>query len=381
MFQEDNPERAVRVGSRRAGWALLVVTVASALGLSFLPAPYVIGQPGPTYDTLGEVTVDGSEVPLIAIEDEPAHPEFAEIRLTTVTSVGNPESLPSWFEVMSAWLSPERSVMPVEAVFPEGMTYEQTQEAARIDMENSQQEAIAAALTYLEIPYDSYLEVAATLEGGPSEGVIVQGDIVVEAAGEAIGDVTRLRELIAENGVQKPLDITVERDGVRELLQVIPRMSDGPEPVPVIGVLVSGRYDFPVQVNIQLEKVGGPSAGLAFALGLVERMTDEVIADSLNIAATGTIAADGTVGPVGGTPQKVYGAAKAGAEVMFIPLANCQDVSEPVVRGVRIVPVRSLGEAIESLELIHEDRDPPTCTNPLPTVPSVESQGYSQTGL
>ena len=127
--------------------------------------------------------------------------------------------------------------------------------------------------------------------------------------------------------------------------------------------------------------MGGPSAGLAFALGLVERMTDEVIADSLNIAATGTIAADGTVGPVGGTPQKVYGAAKAGAEVMFIPLANCQDVSEPVVRGVRIVPVRSLGEAIESLELIHEDRDPPTCTNPLPTVPSVESQGYSQTGL
>lgn len=381
MFGGGDAEDTLRRGSNRAGWGLLALTLAATVGITFLPAPYIISQPGPTYDTLGEVTVDEDDVPLIDIPEEPEHPEFAEIRLTTVTSLGSPDDLPAWFEVMVAWLSPERTVMPVTTVYPEGVSYEDAREAARIEMENSQQEAIAAALGYLDIPYESFLEVATALEGGPSEGVLMEGDIVVEAAGEPIRDVTRLRDLIADNGVQSPIDIVVERDGQRQNLQVIPRMSEGPEPMPVIGVLVSGRYDFPVQVNIQLQRVGGPSAGLAFALGLVERLTDEVIAGSIKVAATGTIAADGTVGSIGGTRQKAYGAARDGAEVMFIPLANCADVSEPFVRGVQLVPVRTLSEAIESLELLQAGEQAPTCDSPMPVVPTVESQGSNSPGL
>lgn len=381
MFQDGDPAPTLRRGSRRAGWGLLALTLIGALALTLLPAPYIISQPGPTYDTLGDVTVDDVEVPLIEIPDEPAHPEFANIRLTTVTSLGNPDRLPNWFEVVSAWVSSEKSILPVESVYPPGVSYEETREAAQIEMENSQQEAIAAALTYLDIPYDSFLEVAATLEGGPSEGVILEGDIIVRAAGEDIRDVTRLRELIADNGVQSPITLVVRRGGTEQELQVIPRMSEGPEPQPVIGVLVAGRYDFPIEVNIQLQKVGGPSAGLAFALGLVERLTVEVIAGSLNVAATGTIAADGSVGAIGGTVQKLYGAARDGAEVMFIPLGNCSDVSEPNVRGVRVVPVRSLSEALESLELIQAGEEPPSCDSPLPTLPTVESQGATSRGL
>lgn len=381
MFSSSDPSQSVRAGSRRAGWALLLATALIAVGVSLVPAPYVINQPGPTYDTLGEVRVDETDVPLITVADEPEHPEFAEIRLTTVTRLGSPDNLPSWGEVIAAWLSPERAIVPVEQAFPPGVTYEQTREAARVEMENSQQEAIAAAFNYLEIPFDSFLVVVQAMEGGPSEGVFEPGDVVVRAGGQPVGDVTTLRALIAENGVQEPMTIVVERDGVEKSLEVLPRMSEGAEPFPAVGVLVSGQYDFPVDVDIALSNVGGPSAGLAFALGIVERMTDDLIADSLTIATTGTISADGTVGGVGGVLQKSYGAAAAGAEYFLIPQDNCDLVSQESVRGTQIVPVRTLAEAIEVLDLIRQGEPVPTCSNPLTAQPSEESQRAGVKGL
>jgi len=381
MFSSPDPTRSVRSGSRRAGWALLLVTVFAAAGVSLVPAPYVINQPGPTYDTLGDVQVDDHEVPLITVHGEPEHPELAEIRMTTVTRLGSPESLPSWGEVIAAWLSPERAILPVEQAFPPGLTYEQTREAARIDMQNSQQEAIAAALGYLDIPYDSFLVVVQAMEGGPSEGVFEPGDIVLRAGGVEVRDVTKLRALIADNGTQTPIDIVVDRDGVELDLQVLPKMSDGPEPFPAVGVLVSGQYSFPVDVEIQLSNVGGPSAGLPFALGIIERMTDELIADSLMISATGTISADGTVGGVGGVLQKAYGASAAGSEYFLIPRSNCDLVPQESVRGTRIVPVNSLSEAIDVLDKIQQGESLPSCTQPQGASPSEESQGVGAKGL
>jgi PDZ domain-containing protein len=380
VFSGADPTRAVRDGSRRAGWALLALSLVGAFGLTALPAPYVISQPGPTYDTLGSVTVDDQDIALIEVRDQPDYPEFAEIRLTTVTRLGSPENLPTWLDVISAWLSPQRSVTPVDVAFPPGVSYEETREAAAVEMENSQQEAIAAAFTYLDIPYDSFLDVAATLEGGPSEGVILEGDIILSAAGEIVGEVTRLREIIAENGVQQPLDLIVERDGVERDLQVIPRMSEGPEPFPAIGVLVSGQYEFPIDISIQLQNVGGPSAGLAFALGVVERLTEEVVADSFVIAATGSISASGNVGPIGGVAQKAYGAAESGAEWFLIPAENCDAVVSTQIRGLTIVPVRTLDDAMGVLESIHLGEELPSCQN-LSALPSDESQGEDAPGL
>ncbi len=380
VFSGADPTRAVRDGSRRAGWALLALSLVGAFGLTALPAPYVISQPGPTYDTLGSVTVDDQEIALIEVRDQPDYPEFAEIRLTTVTRLGSPENLPTWLDVISAWLSPQRSVTPVDVAFPPGVSYEETREAAAVEMENSQQEAIAAAFTYLDIPYDSFLDVAATLEGGPSEGVILEGDIILSAAGESVGEVTRLREIISENGVQQPLDLIVERDGVERDLQVIPRMSEGPEPFPAIGVLVSGQYEFPIDISIQLQNVGGPSAGLAFALGVVERLTEEVVADSFVIAATGSISASGNVGPIGGVAQKAYGAAESGAEWFLIPAENCDAVVSTQIRGLTIVPVRTLDDAMGVLESIHLGEELPSCQN-LSALPSDESQGEDSPGL
>lgn len=361
LFHDDDPRPVLRDGSRRAGWALLIGTLVVALGLSVLPAPYVIDRPGPTYNTLGTITVDDTEVPLIRVIDQPDYDQRAELRVTTVTRVGNPDALPSWIEVVQAWVAPERSLTPVDEAFPPGVTLEQNREAARIDMENSQQESIAAALSYLDIDYDSSLEVADTLAGGPSEGVIQPGDLIAEAAGMAVGDVTQLRGIIAENGVQQPLTITVERSGAREIVEVIPRMSEGPTPIPVIGVLVSGVYDFPLEVEIELGSVGGPSAGLMFALGLVEKLTEEQVAGSLRVAGSGTISAAGEVGPVGGIRHKVFGAADSGAEWFLIPRDNCADIQGLTPRGLTVVPVSTLSEAVDALGLAMADQPVPQC--------------------
>ena len=361
LFSDSDPTASVRSGSRRAGWALLSMTAIAAIGLSLLPAPYVIDQPGPTYDTLGVIEVDDKEVPLITVPNEAEYRDDAHLWVTTVNRLGNPDNLPSWVEVIGAWASGERAVTPVDQAFPPGLSLEENREAARIDMENSQQESIAAALNYLDIDYDSSLVVVQSIEGGPSEDVVQPDDVIISGSGEPVADVTRLRELIADNGVQNPMSLQVLRNGREETLEVIPRMSEGEPSVPVIGVLVSGRYDFPFDITIELGSVGGPSAGLMFALGIVEKLTDEQIAGSLAVAGSGTISAQGDVGPVGGTRHKIYGAAESGAEWFFIPRANCPDVAGLSPNGIGVVPVDTLTEAVEALELILTDDTPPSC--------------------
>ncbi len=361
LFSDADPRASLRDGSRRAGWALLSATVLVAVILSLLPAPYVIDRPGPTYDTLGTVSVDDEDIPLISLPDQPEYDQRAQLRLTTVTRVGNPESLPSWVEVVGAWISPERSLTPVDQAFPPGLTLEANREAARIEMENSQQESIAAALSYLDIDFESYLQVADTLDGGPSEGVIDAGDIIVEAGGRLVSDVTELRGFIADNGVQAPMVFVVEREGQTVSVEVIPRMSEGETPIPVIGVLVSGIYDFPLTIDIELGSVGGPSAGLMFALGLVEKLTEEHIAGSLRVAGSGTITASGEVGPVGGIRHKAYGAANAGAEWFLIPRDNCADLDGLAPGGITVIPVDTLSDAVSALEAAMADQPVAQC--------------------
>jgi PDZ domain-containing protein len=362
LYTSPDPSAHIRERSRVVGWLLLAFTVVTTLVLSLLPAPYVIDQPGPTYDTLGEVETDQGAVALIAAPGTPEYPQSGQLRLTTVTRVGNPDSLPSWWSVMGAWVTREKSVMPVDAAFPPGRTVEQNREVARIDMENSQQEAIAAAFGYLNTPYTSFVRVESVIEGGPSEGVIREGDIIAQAAGVPVADVTQLRALIAENGVQEAITITVNRGGSERQIPVIPRMSDGPRPIPAIGVLVSGRYEFSVPVEIQLENVGGPSAGLIFALGVVEKLTPEEVVPPAVIAGTGTITASGEVGGVGGVRHKAFGAAEAGARLFLIPRDNCDQVRGVSISGMDIVPVDTLEKAVDALAGSRGGAPLPSCS-------------------
>jgi PDZ domain-containing protein len=361
IFDSADPSANVQRRSRVAGWLMLSFTMVIVVGLSFFPAPYVIDNPGPTYDTLGAVTVGDKEVDLIVISGDQIYESTGSLLLTTVTRSGNPESLPGWFDVLQGWFDPTRTVIPVDVAFPRGISVEENREAAAFEMQNSQQEAVAAALGYVGVPYTSRLVVAQALEGGPSEGVLLPGDVIVEARGTSVETVSALREIIAASGVMSPLSLTVKREGSVREVQVLPRMSEGSERVPMIGILVSGTYEFPLEVDIALENIGGPSAGIMFALGIVEKLTEDDLTAGLVVAGTGTIDAQGQVGPIGGIRHKMHGAARSGGTWFLAPRANCSEVVGRIPDGVIVIPVATLAEAVTALELIQTGQPLPTC--------------------
>jgi PDZ domain-containing protein len=346
-----------RLRGRRVGWLLLALTLFGVFGLAVLPSPYVIERPGPVIDTLGTVTIDGEDVPLIQIPSQPTFESAGSLSLTTVNVFGNRDQAPSWFEVMQAWIDPSQSVVPIDAVFPPGISTEDRREQSRIDMENSQQEAIAAAMRAIGEPYESQLRVVDTLAGSPAEGVLEARDLIFSVNDEPVRDVTALRAAIAANGTDTPVELGIQRSGSDLAVEVTPILSEGETPVPVIGVLISGEYIFPFEVEIELENVGGPSAGMMFALGIIDTLTRDSLAGGEEVAGTGTISADGSVGPIGGIVQKMHGALGAGADWFLAPAANCSDVAGNIPNGIEVFAVSTLDDAIGVLQTIADDGD------------------------
>jgi PDZ domain-containing protein len=175
--------------------------------------------------------------------------------------------------------------------------------------------------------------------------------------GDAVRDVTALRAAIARNGTAAPVSLGVIRGGSESVLEVTPVLSEGQDRVPVIGVLIAGQYVFPLDITIELENVGGPSAGMMFALGIIDKLTPDSLAGGADVAGTGTIGADGAVGPIGGIVQKMYGARDAGAEWFLSPVANCNEVAGNVPGDLEVFSVSTLDEAIGVLQTIAEKGD------------------------
>ena len=365
IFTDLEPERPRHRRFAVVGWVLLIAALLGIVVVALVPAPYVIEQPGPVYDTLGEVTVGGEQVPLIDIPDETTYPTAGTLDMLTVTVSGNREQPPSWFEVATAYFDPSKAVVPVDEVYPEGVTQEQSNEQGRLDMENSQKEAVAAALRELGYELGGTVTVAETQPGLPADGVLQAGDLLVSVNGETFADVTELREAIAENGVDAPAEFVVERGGERVTEEVTPVLAEDGETA-VVGVYVEGQYDFPFEVEIQLENVGGPSAGMMFALGIMDKLTEGELNGGEDVAGTGTIAGSGEVGPIGGIRQKMYGAVRAGAEWFLAPADNCSEVVGHVPDGLTVFSVATLDDALAALEVVAEGGDTaslPTCSS------------------
>lgn len=354
-----------RRGLRPAiGWVLLVGAVIGAVTIGMLPAPYVVERPGPVYDTLGTVEIDGDDVPLIDIPGTDTYPTEGELDMLTVYVDGSRENPRTWVQVALAWFDPTRGVLPVDAVFPEGQTEEQSDEESSIDMQNSQSSAVAAALTELDIPYDTTVIAAGVQTGAPADGVLEAGDEIVAIDGAPIGDPDELRAAIAANGTDAALSLDIRRDGRDLTVTLTPAPSEDDPAVPVIGILTGATYDFPFDVDVTLDNVGGPSAGMMFALAIYDKLTQGALAGGEHIAGTGTIAGDGTVGPIGGIRQKLYGARDAGADWFLAPTDNCDEVAGHVPSGITVFATTSLDDSIEIVERLASGGDTgdlPTC--------------------
>ncbi|HEY9307460.1 MAG TPA: PDZ domain-containing protein, partial [Microbacterium sp.] len=286
-------------------WALAVAMVVLLI-ITFLPTSYVIQRPGPVYNTLGTAeNADGEEVPLISVEGAETFPTDGSLDLLTVQVQGNREHTPSWFELAMAWFDPSRAVMPIDSIFPADQTTEERNEESAQMMVDSQHEATAAALTELGYDVGAQLSVYSVIDGAAAEGILEDGDIILEADGEAVTEVSTLRSVI-NDGDGAPVELVIERDGEQQTVEVTPKelTDESGETTWVLGVNLITDYDFPIDVTIQLNNVGGPSAGMMFALGIIDTLTPDELNGGEQVAGTGTITADGEVGPIGGIRQK-----------------------------------------------------------------------------
>lgn len=358
--EEPRRKRARRPNGRSVSAVLLFVALFLGATLAVIPSPYVIETPGPVYDTLGVTEEGGEDVPLITTPEDRSYPTEGSLDMLTVSVVGSPSNLPSWVDIALAWFDRSKSIQPVEAVYPDGTSADDQQEASRIQMVNSQQEATAAALTELDFDIPRTVSVAQIVEGSPAVAVLEEGDVLTGVNGAAVVDLPQLREAIAENGTQKPAELEILRDGVAQQVSVTPVLEQG---VAIIGVAIGVEYDFPFRVDIRLRDVGGPSAGLMFALGIYDKLTPGALTGGESIAGTGTIDARGAVGAIGGIRQKLYGAERAGATWFLAPAENCDEVVGHIPGGLNVVSVETLDDALEALTAIADDDE----TSSLPT--------------
>ncbi|MCL2455370.1 MAG: PDZ domain-containing protein [Micrococcales bacterium] len=325
--------------------------------LSLLPAPYVVNQPGPTRDVLGEM----GGTPLISISGAQTYPSTGQLRLTTVSATGMP-GFPAYpFQVLGAWSSPSSRVLPLESQVSSTATREEIDEQNQLQMVSSQELAVVAALTELGYEVPATLTVAGVMDGSGADGVLAKGDIVVGLDGVPTKDYATLIRTLRDTAPGTTVQVDVHRGATRLRVPVV--TGERPGGGALLGIVVDPNFDPPVEVTVNVPDIGGPSAGLMFALGIIDMLTPEDEADGAIIAGTGTIDALGEVGPIGGIRQKLVGARRDGAAWFLAPRGNCGEVVGNTPRGLRVVAVSTLHEAREAVVAIGSGKGEglPTC--------------------
>jgi len=342
--------------------ALLVGLVAVA---GLLPVPYVALSPGPTENTLG--AYDGTEV--IVISGTETFPTEGNLDLTTV-SVTRADSELDLLGALRFWLDPKVAVVPRETVYPDDVAPDEVRQQNAEQMQISQENAIAAALRELDLEVIDRVVVQSIVEDAPALGRLQAGDAILAVDGQQVAAAADVAEQITSHEAGEDVVFTISRGGTRSEVTVTTELSPvegaapGDEQRPVVGIVPAAGFEFPFEVNITLgEDIGGPSAGLVFALGIVDKLTPGALTDGSYVAGTGTIDADGVVGPIGGIQQKLVGALDAGATVFLVPADDCQGAVAAGIEGLRLVRVETLSDARASLESIAAGSDDvPTCT-------------------
>jgi PDZ domain-containing protein len=342
--------------SRRTLTLFLASLLALGLTLAATAAevPYVAYYPGPTFNTTGEV--DGE--PLITIAGRESFPVDGQLDLTTV----DVRQRITLARALRGWFDEEVAVVPRELVFPPDKTAEEVREDNVRSMSMSKDAAIVAALNQLGIPVETQVAVTTVQPDAPAEGELEPGDVLTAVDGEPLDDGTELRDLVTDREPGDEVEIAYLRDGEpgKVVLETEAAADEG-EPRPVIGVLTEERADPPFEIEIALDDVGGPSAGLLFALGIIDKLGPESLTGGRYIAGTGTITPAGEVGPIGGIPQKLVAAKEKGAVAFLVPAANCEEAVATAPDGLTLVHVGTLADALAGLEALREGEPPVTC--------------------
>lgn len=367
---EPTPVATVRRAPRWLGHVAVVVLIALAVFGATRSAPYVVKSPGPTYDVLGEQ--NGTEI--IQILDEDGNSLTAnsasssdssgspssigstdgELRMVTVSEAGGPGYSVTYWEVFLAFFDDAKYVYTYESLYSDTVTAEEVSELGKAQMSSSQTSAQIAALEYLGYEVEGTTIIAGTQADTPADGLLLEGDILREITVDSVtyelAEVTMLYEVLAKTPVGTEVVVAVERDG--ELEEVTLETSENSSGGSQLGVYVTTEAQLPVDISISLERVGGSSAGMMFALGIIDKMTEGGIVSGVSIAGTGSLSYLGEVQAISGIVQKMHGALRDGAEYFLAPTANCSDVVGNIPDGLEVYSVSTLDEAVEAIQAI-----------------------------
>ena len=330
--------------------AVLVILLVLAL---VLPVPFVKLSPGPTYNVIGDV--DGK--PLVQITGTTTFPTTGELDMTTVLELGGPRGGLTFVDALGSWFNASDAVLPRELLYPDDVSGEDVKQEQAVMFSTSQSNAIAAAAGYLGRPVIENVVVNAVFAGSPSQGLLEPGDRILTVNGKPVSTPADVSKAVRAKPAGTEFTFEVKRpdaanpaaSAMAKTLTVTSRPNPDDASVPYIGIGVGVLYSSDFDASFTLHDVGGPSAGLMFTTGIVDRLTPGDLAKGHHIAGTGTIDPKGMVGPIGGIRQKLAGARAAGAELFVMPRVHCVEAEGFVPDGLTVVPVDSLAEAITAI--------------------------------
>lgn len=330
-------------------WAVIagVLTMLTVTAAVLAPIPFVARSPGPVFDILGT----HQDKPVLQIDGAKSYPTTGVLDMTTVSETGGSAGPMNVGTALVGLFMPDTSVLPDETA---GQVNSRQADEAIFDA--SQSQALGAAAGYLERPVSSQVVVLEVVPGSAAEGQLEPGDVVIALDGARITDRRQIVEGIGSQPPGTTFDFTVKREGERESVSVTSRPDDQDPEHGLVGILADNRYRSDFTATVNLDGIGGPSAGLMLSVGMVDKLTPDDLLSGRKVAGTGTIDGEGVVGPIGGIDKKMLAAHDAGAELFIAPKGNCVDVVAAQPDGLQVVPVATLTQAIKALQDWQADR-------------------------
>jgi PDZ domain-containing protein len=324
----------------------------------FIKVPYSEMSPGPTVNTLG----DSKGAPVLSITGRQTYPTTGHLNMTTVRVTGANYDM-NLLEAVYGWVAGDNIVVPHENLYPNGKTEQQSTQENAEEFSQSQESAKVAALKQLGIPVTARVIVASVVKGSPSEGKLHAGDVIRSVDGAPVTAPEDVAKLVTKHKAGEPVEFTIvpaaaaaeaEKQGVEPTTTEKVTITSGKaeDGRAVVGIRAGTDHTFPFTIDIKLADVGGPSAGLMFALGIVDKLTPEDLTGGRFIAGTGTIDDSGRIGPIGGIQMKTIGARQAGARYFLTPADNCASAASQVPDGLTLVKVSTIDDAVKALQKI-----------------------------
>lgn len=298
---------------------------------------------------------------LVTVEGGKSFPdERGDIRLLFVRERNHV----NLWRYLQAKLDGDIDLYPEERLNPDNRSPQQLQNQAAQLMADAKTNATKVALEAAgyEVTAAPGLTVSDVEIGYPAENLVELGDVIISADGKKITSSTELAETVSKRKAGEKVALVIEREGKQRTLDVPVKFNPNLGRM-LMGVSASPRFTFPVTVKVDTEGIGGPSAGLAMSLAILDDLTPGDLTGGNRVAVTGTMRPDGSVGEIGGINQKAVAARASGARLFLVPecnpdndpalLASCKaDLARATERAgnnVRVIPVASLDDALAAL--------------------------------